>query len=137
MVREGTKTSTVEGVYVLEMRFGVNAFEDAMGELTKLRQSNTVKAYQERFEELANCTMGLTEEFFESCFVSGLRDDNHAIKAGVQMFQPSNITQATELAQLQKESFEAVAKRSRVLPKPPTSGWTPMATTLTIPKPLP
>lgn len=36
MVREGTKTSTVEGVYVLEMRFGVNAFEDAMGELTKL-----------------------------------------------------------------------------------------------------
>lgn len=45
------------------MRFGPNVFEDAIGELTKLQQNSTVKAYQERFEELANRTTGLTEEF--------------------------------------------------------------------------
>ncbi|KAF7116359.1 hypothetical protein RHSIM_RhsimUnG0031000 [Rhododendron simsii] len=38
------------------MRSGVSAFEDAIGELTKLSQQSTVCAYQERFKSL-------TEEF--------------------------------------------------------------------------
>lgn len=84
----------VEGIVA---RFGPNIFEDAIGELTKLTQISTVKVYQERFEELANRTSGLTQEFFVSCFVSGLRED---IRAGVQMFHPVNITQAIGLARL-------------------------------------
>lgn len=79
---------------ILLMRFGENVFEDAMGQLTKLRQWSTVKSYQEKFEELANKTTGLTEEFFISCFVSGLKDE---IKGGVQMFRPSTISQAARL----------------------------------------
>lgn len=66
--------------YRLQMRFGPNVFEDAIGELTKLQQHSTVRVYQERFEELANRTSGLTEEFFVSCFISGLKEE---IKAGV------------------------------------------------------
>lgn len=56
-------------------RFGPNSHEDAMGDLTKLRQVTSVRAYQEQFEELANQTRNLPETFFISCFISGLRDD--------------------------------------------------------------
>lgn len=51
---------------VLLLRFGDNAFEDALGQLTKLKQWASVKSYPEKFEELANKTTGLTEEFFIS-----------------------------------------------------------------------
>lgn len=74
----------------LRVRFGPNVYEDATGELTKLCQVTTVKCYQERFEELANRTNGLTQEFFVSCFLSGLKEE---IKAGVQMFHPTTISQ--------------------------------------------
>lgn len=104
-----------------------------IGELTKLSQQSTVCAYQERFEELANHTTGLTEEFFVSCFISELCDD---IKAGVQMFQPSNITQAMGLAKLQEESFKAAARRTKAPLKYTKSDWSSPTSTpiLTMPK---
>lgn len=104
------------------MRFGENVFEDAMGQLTKLRQWSTVKSYQEKFEELANKTTGLTEEFFISCFVSGLKDE---IKGGVQMFRPSTISQAMGLARLQEDTVEAMNKKNRGPMRPATSFTAP------------
>lgn len=95
---------------VLLLRFGDNAFEDALGQLTKLKQWASVKSYQEKFEELANKTTGLTEEFFISCFVSGLKEE---IKGGVQMFQPRSISQAMGLARLQEDTVEALNKKTR------------------------
>ncbi|KAA8539824.1 hypothetical protein F0562_026516 [Nyssa sinensis] len=95
-------------------RFGDSLFDDAVRQLTKLRQISTVKTYQEKFEELANKTNGLSEEFFVSCFVSGLKDE---IKAGVQMFRPKNVSQAMGLARLQEETIEALAKKNRVFSK--------------------
>lgn len=56
---------------------------------------NLVKAYQEQFKELANRTCGLSEEFFISCFISGLKDE---IRTGVQMFKSTTLTQAIGLA---------------------------------------
>lgn len=113
-------------------RFGPNIFEDAIGELTKLTQTSTVKVYQERFEELANRTSGLTQEFFVSCFLSSLRED---IRAGVQMFAPTNITQAIGLARLKEESIEAMNRQSKVVGKFTNSwGATP---NLAMPKPFP
>ncbi|XP_058217468.1 uncharacterized protein LOC131328550 [Rhododendron vialii] len=96
---------------VLLLRFGDNVFDDATGQLTKLKQWTSVKLYQEKFEELANKTTGLSEEFFISCFVSGLKDE---IKGGVQMFQPRTISQAMGLAHLQEDTIEAVSKKHRV-----------------------
>eukprot|EP00252_Welwitschia_mirabilis_P002413 TRINITY_DN1235_c2_g1_i1.p1 TRINITY_DN1235_c2_g1~~TRINITY_DN1235_c2_g1_i1.p1 ORF type:complete len:211 (+),score=26.64 TRINITY_DN1235_c2_g1_i1:150-782(+) len=49
-------------------RFGPNMYEDYTGELTKLRQTSTVRDYQSRFEQLANRTLGLTEDFFCELF---------------------------------------------------------------------
>lgn len=116
----------------LTTRFGPNVFEDAIGELTKLPQVSTVKIYQERFEELANRTSGLTQEFFVSCFLSGLRED---IRAGVQMFRPTNISQAIGLARLQEESIEAMHRRSGSMGKT-TNSWS-ASPNLAMPKPTP
>lgn len=95
---------------VLLLRFGDGVFEDATRQLTKLKQWTTVKSYQEKFEELANKTTGLSEEFFISCFVSGLKEE---IKGGVVMFQPRTISQAMGLARLQEETVEAMYKKNR------------------------
>lgn len=105
--------------YGLRVRFGPNVYEDAIGELTKLCQNSTVKSYQERFEELANRTQGLTQEFFVSCFLSGLKEE---IRAAVQMFHPTTITQAIGLARLQEETIEAISRKSR-LPLKPSGNW--------------
>ncbi|XP_057475850.1 uncharacterized protein LOC130763850 isoform X2 [Actinidia eriantha] len=91
-------------------RFGPDVFEDAVGELTKLKQTTTVKEFQEQFELLANKTQNLPESFFTSCFISGLKEE---IKANVLMFRPINITQAIGLAKLQENSIEAIAKKTK------------------------
>ncbi|KAH7862936.1 hypothetical protein Vadar_011299 [Vaccinium darrowii] len=96
--------------YGLSVRFGPNVYEDAIGELTKLCQTTIVKCYQERFEELANRTSGLTQGFFISCLLSGLKEE---IRVGVQMFGPTTITQAIGLARLQEETTEAIARKSK------------------------
>lgn len=113
------------------MRFGPNVFEAAI-ELTKLRQHSAVKMYQERFEELPNRTTGLTEHFFASCFVSGLRED---IKSGI-ISQAIGL-EAIGLERLQEESAEALARQTRFPPQPAFSGGAPSTTSLTIPKPMP
>lgn len=64
--------------YGLRVQLGPNIYEDAIGELTKLCQSSTVKCYQERFEDLANRTNVLTQEFFVSFFLNGLKEENRA-----------------------------------------------------------
>lgn len=96
---------------VLLLRFGDDVYEDATRKLTKLRQWTSVKAYQEKFEELATKTTGLSEEFFISYFVSGHKDE---IKGGVVMLQPRTISQAMGLARLQEETVEAVNKKNKV-----------------------
>ena len=100
---------------VLLMRFGSDAYEDPLGQLTKLKQWGSVKVYQEKFEELANKTHGLSEEFFVSCFVSGLQEE---ILAGVKMFQPKTVAQAMSLARLQEETIQAITKKNKIISKP-------------------
>lgn len=95
---------------VLLLRFSASAYEDPVGQLTKLKQWGSVRVYQEKFEELANKTNGLSEEFYVSCFVSGLKEE---IYAGVKIFQPRTISQAMGLARLQEETMEAMAKKTR------------------------
>lgn len=106
----------------LSLRFGENVYDDAVGQLTKLKQWGSVKLYQEKFEELANKTSGLSEEFFISCFVSGLKEE---IRGGVQMFRPKSISEAMGLARLQEDTFEALNKKNRVSTKPYIPPLTP------------
>lgn len=87
-------------VSALEVRFGPFAFEDPVGEFTKLRQNGTVEEYQTQFEILSNKISGLTEEFRISTFLSGLKDD---LRIMVTMFKPSTLSAAFSLARLQEE----------------------------------
>ncbi|XP_058192094.1 uncharacterized protein LOC131309484 [Rhododendron vialii] len=106
----------------LSLRFGETVYEDAVGQLTKLKQWESVKLFQEKFEELANKTSGLSEEFFISCFVSGLKEE---IRGGKQMFRPKSISEAMGLARLQEDTFEALNKKNRVITKPYIPPFTP------------
>lgn len=47
------------------------------------------------------------------------------IRAAVQMFHPTTITQAIGLARLQEETIEAIARKSRI-PSKPSGNWSPM-----------
>ena len=58
----------------VHLRFEPTYYEDPSKDLTRLRQTYTVAAYQEAFEKLSHRIDGLPEEFLVGCFTSGLRD---------------------------------------------------------------
>ncbi|KAE8726097.1 Laccase-6 [Hibiscus syriacus] len=76
-------------------RFSDRSFCDIVEEFTKLTQKGSVEDYQEKFEELQPYMLlqnpTLTEEFFVSLFISGLRDD---IKHRVKALDPRNLFEA-------------------------------------------
>ncbi|KAH9292049.1 hypothetical protein KI387_042764, partial [Taxus chinensis] len=60
--------------------------------------------YQIEFEKLANHTEGLSDDFFKSCFVSGLKEP---IRSKVKMFQPQNMMDALGLAKLAEDKLSS------------------------------
>lgn len=81
----------------METRFGPSEFKDHIGALTKLCQTSSVMEYQTAFETLTNQTIGLSESFMLSRFISGLHFDLHR---EVLVFQPSYLPEAIGLAKL-------------------------------------
>ena len=59
---------------LLLQRFVPSAFDDFIGAPTKLCQIGTVREYQIEFEKLANYIQGLSDAFYRSCFISGVKD---------------------------------------------------------------
>ena len=85
-------------------QFGLSAFDDFIGALTKLHQIGTVKEYQTEFEKLANHTAGLPDDFYRSCFISGLKD---AFRSEVKIFSPNIMMEALGLAKLAEDKMAA------------------------------
>ena len=81
-----------------------------MGKLSKLKQTTTVRDFQEQFELLANKTQNLRESFFTSYFIRGLNEET---KANVLIFRPTNTTQVIGLAKLQEHNIEAIFEKTR------------------------
>ena len=48
----------------LIVNFGLGTYDNLVGQLTKLRQTSTVRLYQEQFEALVARTRGLSKDFF-------------------------------------------------------------------------
>jgi hypothetical protein len=46
-----------------------------LGRLTKLKQSITMEYFIASFERLAFRTEGMSDAFFQECFVNGLKDE--------------------------------------------------------------
>ena len=61
-------------------RFGPNAYDSPIGQITKLKHIATTRAYQELFEALMAKTSGLSKKFFVQCFISGLEEAKIIIK---------------------------------------------------------
>ncbi|XP_071940002.1 uncharacterized protein [Coffea arabica] len=97
-----------------EQRFSTVGEANAVEEFSKLSQSSTVLAYQEKFEELRSIVMiqvpELTESYYIASFLSGLRGE---IKSAVKMHRPDTLQAAFEMARWQEHHLELVHKFSR------------------------
>lgn len=91
------------------MRFGLNAYDDPMESLTRLRQTHYVEVYKARFKILANRLRGLSDSYKLSCFLSGLMDD---IRIIVRMFNPMDLSSTYSLDKLQEENINLTKKRA-------------------------
>ncbi|XP_027171840.1 uncharacterized protein LOC113771462 [Coffea eugenioides] len=95
-------------------RFSTVGEADAVEEFSKLNQTSTVLAYQEKFEELRSIVMiqmpELTESYYISSFLSGLKGE---IKSAVKMHRPDSLQFAFEMARWQEHHLDLVHKSSR------------------------
>ena len=64
-----------------------------LGCLTNLKQSGTVEYFIVYFEWLAFDTETTSDDFFQECFISGLKDDIHA---HILMDHPQSWVEATK-----------------------------------------
>jgi uncharacterized coiled-coil protein SlyX len=112
----GELNDWVSFIQALEKRFGPTEYEDPEGELSKLRQTSTVAAYQSQFENLAQRIDGLLDRFLTRTFISGLKDD---IKTNVNSFRPTSLKDAIGLARLQEKSSSG-DRRNFPRPQAPT-----------------
>jgi len=108
----------------LRDHFGEKNMTDVIEEFNKLRKNGLVIEYQVRFEELRslmwNSQPTLTEQYFVTSFISGLKDE---LRPVIKMMMPSTVKQAADKARLQELALEAIFKKHNVLPSPspPTS----------------
>ncbi|KAL5831742.1 hypothetical protein ACOSQ4_017096 [Xanthoceras sorbifolium] len=93
----------------LLLRFGPTDYEDPSEALTRLKQTSTVSAYQEMFEELSHRVDGLPKNFLVGCFIAGLRDE---IRLDVKIKQPRSLTDAIGVARLIEERNGLLRKGS-------------------------
>ncbi|KAG8382823.1 hypothetical protein BUALT_Bualt05G0118400 [Buddleja alternifolia] len=119
-----------EYVTALNDRFDALLYEDPMSELVNLKQTNTIQAYFDKFDEIMNC-VELPEQYAISCFLGGLRSD---IAIPVRMFKPRTLQNAISLAKLQEHANSMTAKK----PNPPLMNrYTPNINKSNFPNPSP
>ncbi|KAK9230741.1 hypothetical protein WN944_023713 [Citrus x changshan-huyou] len=75
----------------LLQRFGPTDYEDPSEALTRLKQTSTVEAYQEAFEQLSHRVDGIPDKFLMGCFIAGLKDE---IRLDVKIKCPRTLTDA-------------------------------------------
>jgi hypothetical protein len=96
-----------------------------LGHLTKMKQLGIVEDFIASFECLAFRTEGMSDAFFQECFISGLKDE---IWAHVLMARPKSWVEATKR---DKEAQQVVSSQNRkpsFIPRPkPVNPTTPSA----------
>ncbi|KAA8525663.1 hypothetical protein F0562_007512 [Nyssa sinensis] len=117
----------------LHARFGPTEFEDFFGDLTKLRQSSTMREYHTQFEKLLARAGKLTTPQQVGCFTNSLKE---AIRVEVQTARPTTLSAAMGLARLYEAKLASQTKRSftpgedrRTIPAP-INGNRPLAPTI-------
>ena len=93
--------------FVAELYERFDTFTNHLCRLTKLKQSRTVEDFISAFECLDFRTEGMTDAFFQECFISGLKDE---IWAHVLMARPESWVEATKRA---KEAQQVVSSQNQ------------------------
>lgn len=91
----------------LESQFGSSLFENPMAELFKLQQTGSVSKYYLQFMSLANRSVGLSEDAFFNCFISGLDPD---IRRDVIDMTPSTLLRVVALEKLYEKKYNPIVK---------------------------
>lgn len=86
----------------IHTQFGLLAYEDPIGALTKLRQKGSLEDYQTKLKFLSKKISGLNKGFCISTFLSGLKDELRII---ITMFKPNTLAAAFRLACLQDKGI--------------------------------
>lgn len=88
---------------------------DVVEEFNKLRQDGLVEDYQKEFKELRAFVRlsqtSLTEPYFVSSFISGLKDK---LRSMVKMLMPTTVKHAVKKAKLQELMLEAICNKYAV-----------------------
>ncbi|XP_027351354.1 uncharacterized protein LOC113862469 [Abrus precatorius] len=84
----------------LESQFGPSPFDCPMAELFKLQQTGSVSDYYLKLMSLANRSLGLSDEAFLNCFISGLNAD---IRRDVVAMTPRTLLRAIALSKLRRK----------------------------------
>jgi hypothetical protein len=88
----------------LHVRYGPTQFDDFFGDLTKLRQTGTVRDYQSEYERLLSRAGRLSVAQQVGGFISGLKE---TIRPEVQASRPETLTAAVGLARLYEARLQA------------------------------
>jgi hypothetical protein len=94
LFKETEEGASWEGLHI---RYGPTQFDDFFGDLTKLRQTGTVREYQGQYERLLSRAGRLSVAQQVGGFISGLKE---SIRPKVQASRPATLTSAVGLARL-------------------------------------
>ena len=70
--------------FVAELYEHFDTNTNHLGPLTKLKQSGTVEDFIVAFEHLAFQTEGMSDAFFQECFINGLKDEIRVLMAWLE-----------------------------------------------------
>ncbi|CAH9097771.1 unnamed protein product [Cuscuta europaea] len=122
-----------ELIHALESQFGPSPFDCPMIELFTLQQTGSVSDYYLHFTSLANRSLGLSDEAFLNCFISGLNKD---LRRDVVAMCLPTLIRAVALAKLYEDKYSPVSMPIRHVPTPKYSTISSMPVpTLHQPKP--
>jgi hypothetical protein len=99
--------------------------------LKKLKQSGTMEYFITSFERLDFRTEGISDVFFEECFISGLKDE---ICAHVLMDWPQNWVEATKRDKEEQKVFSSQNRKPLFIPRTKPVNPTPPSNPLNIQK---
>ncbi|XP_061366875.1 uncharacterized protein LOC133310005 [Gastrolobium bilobum] len=95
MFHTGTIHQWEEFTKAVRQIFGVSAFVDLRGSLSKLSQTGSLCDYVKEYEILLNQVPGFTDDVLMSFFISGLHPD---LRGAIQLQWPKSLHNAMQLA---------------------------------------
>jgi len=116
----------------IQIHFGPSKFENPREELLKLKQSSSVHAYFDAFNDLAVRVCDMDDVLLLDCFVGGLHPD---LKREVKSRSAASLMQVVSLAKLFEEKYMSSTQRGKLI-FPHIQPQLNRSNTMLVPKPV-